>query len=98
MKKLKSDATSEKKAEARAMAQTAFDKIDINGDGYADWKELAATVTTFETETETDNKPLDATITSNEFKKWSALMSQQGANEFDTTIRKSYTQLFGNKE
>lgn len=96
--KLKSDATEEKKAEAKAIAQTAFYKIDINGDGYADWKELAATVTTFETDTESNKKPLDATITSNEYKKWSALMAQQGANEFDTTIRKSYTQLFGNKE
>lgn len=98
MSKLNSDATDEKKAEAKAIAQTAFDKIDINGDGYADWKELAATVATFDTDNETNNKPLDATITSGEYKKWSTLMAQQGTNEFDTTIRKTYTQLFGNKE
>lgn len=98
MSKLDKDASDENKAAAKAMAQTAFDKIDINGDGYADWKELAATVATFDTDNETDKKPLDATITSAEYRKWSALMSQQGTNEFDTTIRKTYTQLFGNKE
>lgn len=98
MSKLDKAASDENKAAAKAMAQTAFDKIDINGDGYADWKELAATVATFDTDNETDKKPLDATITSAEYRKWSALMSQQGTNEFDTTIRKTYTQLFGNKE
>lgn len=98
MSKLDKDASDENKAAAKAMAQTAFDKIDINGDGYADWKELAATVATFDTDNETNDKPLDATITSDEYKKWSALMSQQGTNEFDTTIRKTYTQLFGDKE
>lgn len=98
MSKLDKDASDENKAAAKAMAQTAFDKIDINGDGYADWKELAATVATFDTDNETNDKPLDATITSDEYKKWSALMSQQETNEFDTTIRKTYTQLFGDKE
>lgn len=94
MSKLTPDATDEKKAEAKAIAQTAFDKIDINGDGYADWKELAATVATFDTDTETNNKPKDATITSSQYAKWSLLMSQQNANEFDTTIRNNYSQLF----
>ncbi len=99
MSKLSSDATEDTKKAAQFMAQTAFNKIDQNGDGYADWKELASAVATFDTDTESDAKqPLDGKISSNDFAKWSALLSQAGSNEFDINVRKSYTQLFGKNE
>lgn len=97
LSKLKSDATVEQKTEATQKAQTAFNKIDINGDGFADWKELSAAISTFDTDT-SQEKSKDGTITSKEYAKWATLLGQQGPNEFDTTVRNSYTQLFGNNQ
>ena len=68
-------------------------KIDQNGDGYADWKELAAVMATLDTDT-SQQKDKDGTIKSSDYAKWSALMSQNNTNEFDYKVRASYTQLF----
>lgn len=94
--KLDSNATEEHKAQAKQMALNAFNKIDQNGDGLADWKELAATIATFDTNTDStnENATKDGTISVKDFTKWSTLLGQQGANAFDTTVRNSYKQLF----
>ncbi len=92
--KLDSNATEQHKAQAKQMAFNAFNKIDQNGDGLADWKELAATITTFDTNTSDNKTTKDGTINSKDFSKWSTLLSQQGTNAFDTTVRNSYKQLF----
>lgn len=65
------------------MALNAFNKIDQNGDGLADWKELAATIATFDTTTDsnqTQKASKDSTINVKDFSKWSALLGQQGTN------------------
>lgn len=95
MSKFDSNASSEYKEIAKQMAKTAFDKIDQNGDGYADWKELASTVATFDTDIETNSASKDAEITSEQYKNWSELLSEQKQNAFDFTVRNSYKQLFG---
>ena len=96
LSKLDSNATAEHKAQAKQMALNAFNKIDQNGDGLADWKELAATIATFDTTTDSKNKEAtkDGTISVTDFTKWSTLLGQQGTNTFDTTVRNSYKQLF----
>lgn len=96
LSKLDSNATAEHKAQAKQMALNAFNKIDQNGDGLADWKELAATIATFDTSTDSTNEKAtkDGTISVNDFSKWSTLLGQQGTNSFDTTVRNSYKQLF----
>lgn len=96
MSKLPSDASETTKAKAKLVAQNAYNKIDQNGDGFADWKELAAVMATLDTDTGKE-KDKDGTIKSSDYAKWSALMAQNTANEFDKTVRASYTQLF-NKE
>ncbi len=96
--KLPSDTGSLEKSQAISMAQNAFKKIDINGDGYADWKELSATIAAFDTSTANQSDSLNAQINAEDYKKWSALLAQSVPNQFDVTIRKTYTQLFSTKE
>lgn len=95
MSKLPSDIDANKKQQARLMAQNAFNKIDQNGDGYADWKELASTMATFDLGS--DNK-MDGTIEAKDYQKWSYLLGQNQSNQFDTQVRKSYKQLFGGND
>lgn len=96
LKKLDSNATEQHKAQAKQMALNAFNKIDQNGDGLADWKELAAALATFDTSTDSTNGKAtkDGTISAKDFSKWSTLLGQQGTNTFDKTVRNSYKQLF----
>ncbi|CCY62716.1 unknown [Clostridium sp. CAG:967] len=93
LSKLPSDASDATKSKAKLAAQNAYNKIDQNGDGYADWKELAAVMATLDTDT-SQQKDKDGTIKSSDYAKWSALMSQNNTNEFDYKVRASYTQLF----
>ncbi len=95
--KLDANASDQHKTQAKQMALNAFNKIDQNGDGLADWKELAATIATFDTTTDsnqTQKASKDSTINVKDFSKWSALLGQQGTNAFDTTVRNNYKQLF----
>mgnify|MGYP001048962149 CR=1 FL=1 len=96
LSKLDSNATNEDKKRDKQMALNAFNKIDQNGDGLADWKELAATIATLDTTTDSTNEKAtqDGTISVKDFSKWSTLLGQQGTNAFDTTVRNSYKQLF----
>lgn len=91
--KLPSDASETTKSKAKLIAQTVFGKIDQNGDGYADWKELAAVMATLDTDT-ANKTDKDGTVKSNDFAKWSNLMAQNQTNEFDYKVRAHYTQLF----
>lgn len=92
MQRLDKNASDDKKAKAKLMAQNAFKKIDQNGDGKADWKELAATIATLDSGT--DGK-LDAKITSDEFKENTETLFNAQDTSFDKAVRKTYTQLFG---
>ena len=95
--KLDANASNQHKTQTKQMALNAFNKIDQNGDGLADWKELAATIATFDTTTDssqTQKAINDRTINVKDFSKWSALLRQQGTNAFDITVRNNYKQLF----
>lgn len=95
MKKLPSDASDAKKAEAEQMAENAFNKIDINGDGKIDWKEYSAAIMTFD---QTYGKPAkksnDGQITSSDFANWTTDMADDKKNFFDVSIRQNYKNLF----
>lgn len=97
--KLDSNATAQHKAQAKQMALNAFNKIDQNGDGLADWKELAATIATFDTDIKSlkeDKAIKNGNINVSDYANWSTLLAQQNNNLFDTTVRNSYKQLFDN--
>lgn len=97
LEKLDANASEQHKAQAKQMALNAFNKIDQNGDGYADWKELAATIATFDTNTKSlkeGKATKDGTINVSDYTNWSTLLAQQGNNLFDTTVRNNYKQLF----
>ena len=72
-------------------AQIAFNKIDINGDGKLDWKELGSMLSTIDKDS---SGTKDGVITYSELDKWQQLMVDETDNTFDKEIRKSYN-LFG---
>ena len=74
--------------------QIAFNKIDINGDGKLDWKELGAMLSTIDKDS-SGNK--DGVITYSEISTWQQKMVDAQDNTFDKEIRKSYN-LFGIKQ
>lgn len=99
LKKLPSDASTTKKEQAKANAQTAFNKIDQNGDGYADYKELASTISTMDQNFDSKDKVAerDGKITSKEYEQWSTLLSDSTNTTFDKYSRSIYNKLFGKK-
>lgn len=94
MAELGENATDEQKANAKQRAQFAFSKIDQNGDGYADWKELAATFATYDQDSE---GKMDGIITSEEYSKINTDIRQKAGIEFNKGLRTNYQTLFGKK-
>ena len=97
MKSLSSDATASQKAQAKQMAQNAFFKLDQNGDNVVDWKELSAGIATFDTSID-GKEQLDGKLDTNDYSKWSELMTSSQTNEFDKMVQKNYKHLFGKTE
>lgn len=79
-----------KKSENHKNAEVAFNKIDMNGDGKLDWKELAATLRTLDI----DSDKRDGQISYKELDKWQQLMVDDSNTTFDSAVRKSYQNLF----
>lgn len=75
----------------QADAETAFKKMDMNGDGKLDWKELAATLRTLDINS--SNKR-DGQISYDDLNRWQQSMQAPNSNTFDTAVRKSYQNLF----
>ena len=95
---LPSKADAAKKSQAWQLTQIAFSKLDQNGDNKLDWKEMAAAMATFDTDTTGKaEKDLDGKITSTDYETWSQSMVNQSSNIFDNAVRKNYEQLFGQK-
>ncbi len=90
---LGANATADEKAQVTTNAQIAFKKIDINGDGVADWKELAATMAALDS---SENGKNDGTITSQEFLKGATSLYNKTSIDFMNKIKQNYTNLFGN--
>lgn len=84
--------SSDKKDDMKKFAKIAFNKIDINGDGKLDWKELSATLASFDSFE--DNK-LDGNITNNQFSGMGEYLGTAGENAFDKRVRSMYKKLFG---
>ena len=73
-------------------AEYAFKKMDMNSDGKLDWKEYAAAIRTFDTNS---SGKIDGVIDVKDYKTWSELLGEAQSNKFDNTIRKNYKNLFG---
>lgn len=95
MKALASDATDAKKATAKQLAQITFNKIDQNGDGKVDYKELAATFAALDADS---NGKMDGVITSKEFEKNSQGLHKLGNTKFEQLLRKNYNDIFNNQK
>lgn len=84
------DVPTENKEAMRGYAKIAFNKIDINGDGKLDWKELAANFAAYDSY----GAKINGTITNEQFKAMGEKLGTAGQNEADTQIRRAYTTLF----
>ena len=99
MKQLSSDATAAERNKALEKGQIAFSKLDQNRDNTLDWKEMAAAMATFDSDSSGKaEKDLDGKITSKDYEFWSQSMVDQSSNIFDTAVRKNYNQLFGKEK
>ncbi len=92
LSKLPDDATEEQKQNIRLGASYAFSRMDLNQDKKVDWKELAATIATYDTD---DNGIVDGKIDSNAFKKQAELLVDPTKPTFSQTLIKNYNRLFG---
>lgn len=88
---LGTNATDAQKAEYKASAKIAFGKIDQNGDGKIDWKEMAATLSTYDAM----SGARDGKITANEATEGSSSLMTGTDTTMDTILRTEYTRLFG---
>ena len=96
---LPSNADAQQKSDAMKLGQISFSKLDQNGDNKLDWKEMAASFATFDSDsTGKSKKDLDGKITSEDYATWSEYLVNQNSNVFDTNVRKNYTQLFDKKD
>lgn len=93
LRDLSSEATSDKKQTAKLQAQIAFNRIDQNGDGKLDYKELGAVFATLDS----DNKERDGVITSEEFEKNSEGLHEPSNTNFEKLLRKNYNDLYKQK-
>ncbi len=95
LSQLPSDATEEQKANIKLAGHYAFSRIDLNKDGKADWKEIAAAIATFDT----NNKDkLDGQVTSTDAYNISSALGNPNDPTFSQKIIKNYKHLFGNNE
>lgn len=92
---LKEDATAEEKAAYKQAARVAFNKMDQNGDGKVDWKEMAAVMSTYDSVK--DGKH-DGTITKEEAENASVGLMDPTKTNIDLKFRAEYKRLFGGNE
>ena len=82
-------------ADKIAKAKIAFKKIDLNKDGKIDWKELSASITTYDLDSKDQ---FNGAVSKSDFVKWGELAMNQYSNKFDKALQKSYRYLFGSSE
>lgn len=98
LRDLSSKATSDKKQTAKLQAQIAFNRIDQNGDGKLDYKELGAVFATLDGDNNGDNKSnFDGVITSEEFEENSKGLYEFENTKFEKLLRKNYNDLYNQK-
>ena len=89
------NATEAKKTEYKNFATTSFKKIDQNGDGKVDWKEMAAVFSTYDS---INDGKYDGHITAEEAANSADLLINSNSTQIDKKLRAEYTRLFGNNE
>lgn len=89
------NATEAKKTEYKNFATTSFQKIDQNGDGKVDWKEMAAVFSTYDS---INDGKYDGHITAEEAANSADLLINSNSTQIDKKLRAEYTRLFGNNE
>lgn len=92
---LKDNATDAEKTALKQMAETAFKKMDQNGDGKIDWKEMAAVIGTYDASA--DGKH-DGVINTNELQSITTLLTNKTSTTADEKFRTEYTRLFGDSK
>ena len=76
------------------LAQIAFNRIDQNGDGKLDYKELGAVFATLDRDSEDKQ---DGVITSEEFEKNSEGLHEPNNTNFEKLLRENYNNLYNQK-
>ena len=89
---LGADATDADKTEYKALSKIAFGKIDQNCDGKIDWKEMAATLSTYDAM----SGSRDGKITAQEVTEGGSSLMDGTSTTMDMILRTEYTRLFGN--
>lgn len=95
LSRLPSNATEEEKQNIRNGAKIAFSRMDLNQDGKADWKEIAAAMATIDTDSEGKQ---DGQFNSTDYVNWSKAMIDPKTSTFSDTLTKNYKNLFGGEE
>ena len=80
------------KQSVKIQAGIAFKKLDLNNDGKLDWKEYAATIRTFDMNS---NGKINGVINSEDFNKWSIYLADPNKADFDNAMKENYRKLFG---
>lgn len=88
-------ASAEEIAEYKKLAETSFKKLDQNGDGKVDWKEMAALFSTYDS---ISDGTRDGKITMQEMELGFSGLTNASSTQMDTKLRNEYTKLFGKDE
>lgn len=88
---LSKNATEAEIASYKQIANTSFDKIDQNGDGKIDWKEMSALLSTYDAM----SGKRDGKISANELEAGFGGLTNANSTAMDTLLRNEYTRLFG---
>lgn len=89
---LDANATEAEKTEYKTLSKTAFKKMDQNGDGKIDWKEMAATLSAYDSM----SGSRDGKITNEELSEAGIGLMDSSSTTMDQKLRTEYTRLFGN--
>lgn len=88
---LGADATDEMKTRANKNSEIAFNKLDQNGDGKLDWKEMSSMFTVYDSVL--DGK-YDGKITKAEVDAGNKLLLNQNDTRIDQKLRQAYNELY----
>ena len=83
----------EKLKNTKALAENEFDRINLNGNQYLDWKELTTMRAAMDSQ---DGKGTDGTITAHEFAQWHSQITDVD-DKYQTRSQNIFKNLFGNE-
>ncbi len=87
------NASDDMKALANKSSEVIFNKLDQNGDGKIDWKEMSSMFTVYDSLT--DGK-YDGVITNEELEKGNSMLLKGNDTTIDEKLRSAYDDLYGN--